>query len=626
MPSAPSSTDTASILPAFDARAFVAALTEAPGVYRMLDRQGRVLYVGKAKNLKRRVGSYFQKNDQSPRIRLMLQQVANIEISVTRSEMEALILENTLIKKLAPRYNILFRDDKSYPYICLSGDEFPRLTFHRGAFDGRSRYFGPFPDGRAVRATLQLLQRSFRLRTCENAVFAHRSRPCLLHQIALCKAPCVGLVSREDYAADVRLAELMLRGRHSEVIENLSAQMQQEAAALRFEAAAVLRDRIRALQVVLQKQYVSSTGEENADVIGLTFEGGEVCVNLLMVRGGLHLGDRAFFPQLSASGAGEQGESPGEGSEIGEVLAAFLAQHYAEQPVPARIVLPCPSEEDWLLAFGEQQVACGLPRNELERGWLEMASKGAAVALASRRQLRQRRTDRLLALTEALALSELPSRIECFDISHTMGEGTVASCVVCLDGAMAKREYRRFNIENVTAGDDYGALRQALIRRYGKVASGEAPAPQLILIDGGKGQHAVAREVLAELGLEHLPSIGIAKGEERKAGCETLWPHLPGIASREPLQWSADDPAFLLVQEIRDEAHRFAVAGHRSRRAKARLGSRLDDIEGVGPARRRHLLAFFGGLSGVAEATIDDLCRAPGIHRQLAEKIYRYFH
>jgi len=607
--------------PPFDARAFIATLTEEPGVYRMLDGEGRVLYVGKAKNLRRRVGSYFQKSDHGPRIRLMLRQVAAIEVTVTRSEAEALILENTLIKKLAPRYNILFRDDKSYPYICLSGDEFPRLAFHRGAFDGRSRYFGPFPDGRAVRTTLQLLQRSFRLRTCENAVFAQRSRPCLLHQIGLCKAPCVGLVTREEYGEDVRLAELLLRGRHSEVIGHLSAEMQRAAEALRFEQAAQLRDRLRALQSVLQKQYVSSTGEEDADILGLASEGNEVCVNLLMVRGGLHLGDRAYFPQAPLAGD-EEGRFDG----YAEVLGAFLAQHYADRPVPPRVIVGHPLEEDGLLVFGEQRVHCSPPHNELERGWLGMADKGARIALASHRSLRLRGGERLLTLAAALGLESPPKRIECFDISHTMGEGTVASCVVCIDGTMSRRDYRRFNIDNVTAGDDYGALRQALTRRYARVASGEAPAPQLVLIDGGSGQHAVARAVLAELGLEHIPSIGIAKGESRKPGRETLYPHLPGRASGEPLQWAADDPAFLLLQQIRDEAHRFAVAGHRARRAKARLGSCLDDIEGIGPARRRQLLAFFGGSEGVAAATVEDLCRVPGINRHLAERIHRHFH
>ncbi len=593
--------------PSFDSKAFLATLTESPGVYRMLDGEAKVLYVGKAKNLKKRVSSYFQKTGQSPRIALMLQQVADVGITATRSEAEALILENTLIKKLVPKYNILFRDDKSYPYICLTGHEFPRLAYHRGGFDRKSRYFGPFPSGLAARQSIELIQKTFLLRTCEDAVFAHRSRPCLMHQIGRCKAPCVGLLPREEYVRDVRLAELFLRGRQSEVIDGLTERMQAAAEALQFEEAARLRDQVRALQAVLHRQYVSSTGEEDADILAIIAEGGEVCVNLAMVRGGLHLGDRANFPARDAEG----------GIDAAEALAAFIDQHYLEHPVPRRIIVGVDLAEE-----GAVKAVISLPKNEKERAWLAMAGKNAQLAMIARRQSKNRAGSRLAALQEALDLAEPPARIECFDVSHTMGEGTVASCVVCVDGAMKKSDYRRFNIAGVTPGDDYAAMRQALTRRYEKVATGEAVAPDLILIDGGKGQHRIAREVFDELGLGHLVSAGIAKGEERRAGMETLFVHGRG----EPLQLAPDHTGFHLIQEIRDEAHRFAIAGHRARRARARGRSRLEDVPGIGPARRRSLLAHFGGLDGVMAATVDDLCRADGISRKMAQTIFDHLH
>jgi excinuclease ABC subunit C len=595
----------------FDAKTFLATLTESPGVYRMLDREGLVLYVGKAKNLRKRVGSYFQKTGHSPRIVLMLQQVAKVDITATRSEAEALILENTLIKKLAPKYNILFRDDKSYPYICLSGHEFPRLAFHRGAFDLKSRYFGPFPSGGAVRESIELLQRTFLLRTCEDGVFAHRSRPCLMHQIKRCKAPCVGFISADDYARDARLAELFLRGRQSEVIDGLTERMQAAAEAYQFEEAAALRDQIRALQAVLHRQYVSSSGDEDVDILAVAAVHSELCVNLAMVRGGLHLGDRAFFPTHAEGGD----------VDLAEGLAAFIGQHYLDHPPPPRLVVAMDITED-CAAFEGKTVAVSLPKNEMERAWLAMATKNAELAIESRRHSKARAGGRLLALQEVLDLAEPPNRIECFDISHTMGEGTVASCVVCVEGAMKKGDYRRFNIAGIEPGDDYAAMRQVLTRRYEKVAAGEAVAPDLILIDGGKGQHRVAREVLTDLGLGHLLSIGIAKGEERKPGLETLFVH----DRSEPLQLAPDHTGFHLIQEVRDEAHRFAIAGHRARRAKARGRSKLEDVPGIGAARRRSLLAHFGGLDGVMAATVEDLCRADGISRRLAEAIHQHLH
>lgn len=584
----------------FDAVGFLATLTDAPGVYRMLATDGAVLYVGKAKNLKRRVSSYFQKTGQSPRILLMLLQVAQVETTVTRSEAEALILENTLIKRLAPKYNILFRDDKSYPYIALSGGKFPRLFYHRGGFEKKSHYFGPFPNGLAARETIQLIQKTFLLRTCEESVFAHRSRPCLMHQIKRCKAPCIGLISVSDYGADVRLAELFLRGKHLEVIERLTIDMASAAGQLQFEKAAALRDQIRALQAVLHRQYVSSTRESDVDIVAAVVEHGDLCINLAMVRGGLHLGDRAYFPQH----AGDADATDG--------IAAFLDQHYAEQPAPSRILVhPFPTID----IADDLHIAA--PRSEQERAWMEMAAANASLAAKARRQQRGRVGGRLEALREALAIPESPKRIECFDISHTMGEGTVASCVVCVDGAMKKSDYRRFNIEGITPGDDYAAMRQVLTRRYERVANDEAEAPDLVLIDGGKGQHGVAREVFADLGLNHLLSVGIAKGEERRPGLETLFVY----GRDEPLQLAMDHAGFHLIQEIRDEAHRFAIVGHRARRARTRSRSTLEDVPGIGPERRRRLLANFGGLDGVRNATVADLCRVQGISKSLAQSI-----
>ena len=596
----------------FDVKQFLATLPEDPGVYRMIAASGDVLYVGKAKNLRKRVSSYFQKTAQSPRITLMLTQVAQVDITATRSEAEALILENTLIKRLAPKYNILFRDDKSYPYIMLSGDDFPRLAFHRGSFDKKSRYFGPYPNSIAVRESIQLLQKTFLLRTCENAVYAHRSRPCLLHQIKRCKAPCVGLVTQDEYHADVRLAELFLKGRHSEVVARLSEAMQAAAEALNFEQAAALRDQVRALQAVLHRQYVSSTGEEDVDILAAVAEAGGVCVNLAMVRGGLHLGDRSHFPKSAAP------------CEAAEGLAAFVEQHYLDHPPPARLILSHELAELPVTVFeaAGRKVVAGLPKNEMERAWLAMAENNARISIEARRHAANGARQRQDALAAALALSDPPARIECFDISHTQGEGTVASCVVCVDGAMKHSEYRRFNIAGITPGDDYAAMRQALTRRYEKVAAGEAIAPDLILIDGGKGQFSVAREVLAELGLEHLTTVGVAKGEARKAGLESL---IVGVGA-EPVILRPDSPALHLIQEIRDEAHRFAIMGHRARRAKARGRSALEDVPGVGPTRRRKLLAHFGGLAGVAAATVEDLCRVEGISRTLAETIHREMH
>ena len=596
----------------FDARQLLSTLPDDPGVYRMHNVEGDVLYVGKARNLKKRVSSYFQKTAHSPRIALMLQQVARVEITATRSEAEALILENTLIKRLSPKYNILFRDDKSYPYIKLSADPFPRLGFHRGVLDRKSHYFGPYPNSGAVRESLQLLQKTFLLRTCENAVFNHRSRPCLLHQIKRCKAPCVGLISANDYAADVRLAELFLRGQHGEVISTLSSAMRLASEKLQFEEAAELRDQVRSLQAILHRQYVSSTGHEDADILAALSSSGGFCVNLAMVRGGLHLGDRAHFAQ----GAGD--------FDVAEGLLAFIEQHYLIHASPANLILGVDVITACNTVFKNagKKVTARLPHNERERAWLEMAENNARLAIEARSLTKTGAQARLEALRETLDLDDLPARVECFDISHTQGEGTVASCVVCVDGEMKKSDYRRFNIAGIQPGDDYAAMRQALTRRYEKVAAGEALAPDVILIDGGKGQLGVAREVLAELGLEHLTSVGVAKGEGRRPGLETL---LMGKIA-EPVSLPSNHPALHLIQEIRDEAHRFAIMGHRAKRAKTRGRSTLEDVSGIGPMRRRTLLAHFGGLQGVIAATVDDLCRVKGISRSLAELIHNELH
>ena len=601
----------------FDAKALLATLPELPGVYRMLDAGDNVLYVGKAKSLKKRVASYFRDSHPSPRIALMVAQIARVETTVTRSEAEALLLENNLIKRLAPRYNILFRDDKSYPYIVLTRDEFPRLGFHRGGTDRRADYFGPYPSSLAVRDSLYLLQKMFRLRTCENSVFSNRSRPCLLYQIKRCSGPCVGLIAPEAYAQDVQMASMFLQGRQQEVIGRLTAAMEQAAEQLAFELAAVYRDQIQSLRHVQEKQYVESGKGEDVDILAAVEEGGMLCVNLAMVRGGRHLGDKAQFPSNAAD------------SSPDEALAAFMHQHYSSHPIPARIYLnrPLPDHEvaDALSELAGRQVPVVEPRLTMQRVWVEMAEQNARLAIAARRTTLSLQGKRLEALIEALGLENdagQEARIECFDISHTQGESPVASCVVYQGDGMRKSEYRRFNIQDIQPGDDYAAIRQAVLRRYEKVASGEGVAPTLILIDGGKGQVSSAAAALDELGLSHLPMLGVAKGEARKPGLETLiFPD-----GREPLQLPPEHPALHLIQEVRDEAHRFAVSGHRAQRGKTRKTSRLEEIGGIGPKRRKALISHFGGLQGIAGAGVDQLSAVPGISRELAEKIYAALH
>ncbi len=598
----------------FDSKAFLKNLSNLPGVYRMLGADGEVLYVGKARDLKKRVSSYFQKGDLSPRIRLMLSQIKQIETTVTRSESEALLLENNLIKALSPRYNILFRDDKSYPYVMLSGHRFPRLGFYRGALDKKNRYFGPFPNAWAVRESIQLLQKVFRVRTCEDSVFNNRSRPCLLHQIKRCTAPCVGLVSADDYQNDVKNAALFLEGKESEVLCTLSGKMQAAAASMQYEQAALYRDQIQSLSKIRETQFVSSGSRLDADVVACVSDGGVVCVNLVMIRGGRHLGDKSFFPQNADDG------------DAAAALEAFLSQHYLNRAAPGLIIVSEPVVgEELEVLLGEQaghRVRINAHPSGERRVWLQMALENARLAVAQRLNQQVAQEARLQGLQEALGLPATVRRIECFDVSHTMGEATVASCVVYDHGAMQNGEYRRYNVTGVTPGDDYGAMRQVLSRRYGKIASEEGKMPDLILIDGGKGQLGVAMEVLTDLGLADVYLVGVAKGEERRPGLEQLV-----FPDREnPLQLPKDHSGLHLIQQIRDEAHRFAITGHRAKRGKARTSSSLEQIGGVGAKRRQKLLARFGGLRGVQSASIDELSQVEGISRKLAEKIYQELH
>jgi excinuclease ABC subunit C len=594
-------------------KAFLASLPTRPGVYRMIDAAGAVLYVGKAKDLKKRVCSYFQKTDQSPRIRLMLKSVARIDTTVTRTEAEALLLENNLIKGLKPRFNILFRDDKSYPYLVLSGHRFPRLAYFRGTPKKSDQAFGPYPNAYAVRESIHLLQKVFQLRTCEDTVFGNRSRPCLLHQIKRCTAPCVNLVTPEAYARDVAEAAQLLHGEASALTEYITKQMNAAAAALDFETAALLRDRLRMLATLREKQFVDTTGgEADADVVAAAAAGGVIAVNLTMIRGGRHLGDRSFFPQH------------GEGVTPAEALEAFIEQHYLEHPVPARILVSEAIETDALEALLTEQagrkVAIQHRVTGERRVWIGMAQANARLSAERRSADRANQSQRLAALRDTLDLPAL-NRIECFDISHTMGEATIASCVVYEGDDLKKSDYRRYNIGGITPGDDYAAMHAALVKRFHRSVEENGVLPDLLLIDGGKGQVAMAVEAMAELGLVDVPLLGVAKGEARKPGLETLI-----FADGRELKLAKDHPGFHLIQQIRDEAHRFAITGHRAKRGKARVQSTLEDIAGIGPKRRKQLLEHFGGLQGVRDAGVDALASVNGISRELAETIYSALH
>lgn len=598
----------------FDPKPILKTLPNLPGVYRMINAQDEVIYVGKAKDLKKRVSSYFLKNLPSPRTRMMVSNIVSIETTVTRSEAEALLLENNLIKSFMPRYNVLFRDDKSYPYIALTGDEFPRLAFHRGTQRKGNSYFGPFPNSVAVRESIQLLQKVFRLRTCENTVFANRSRPCLLYQIERCTAPCVGYISPEDYRHDVGHASMFLQGREQQVMDELSEKMMSAAEEQEFEMAAMYRDRMQSLRQVQARQFVSDFNVSDADVIAVVELQGQHCVNLVMIRGGRQLGDKSFFPRNA------------DGADLETTLVAFLEQHYVSQAMPPLIIVNLVIETAALEEVFSEQAGRKIRINTNaigdKRVWLKMAQTNAELALQQRATQQANQQDRLIALREALDLADSTERIECFDISHTMGEATVASCVVFDRGAMQNSEYRRYNITGITPGDDYAAMRDALTRRYRKVAAGEGKLPDLVFIDGGKGQLGIAVEVMREVGLPDILLVGIAKGEERKPGLEQLF-----FPEREtPVSLGKDNPGLHLLQQIRDEAHRFAITGHRARRGKARMHSSLEDISGIGAKRRKSLLMRFGGLEGVKNASVDELIQVEGISQMLAEKIYQELH
>ena len=635
----------------------VAALPGLPGVYRYYDAGGNVLYVGKARHLKKRVSSYFARDHGGTRIGHMVSKIARLETTVVRSEAEALILENNLIKQLAPKYNILFRDDKSYPYLKITGtghaqdsadgpprpQAYARMAYYRGATDTRHRYFGPDPGAWAVKETIQLMQKVFRLRTCEDTVFANRTRPCLLYQIKRCTGPCVRLISAEDYAADVAHAEQFLRGETQNLLHRLEQRMMAHASDLEFEQAADIRNQIAALSRVLHQQAVEVGGDADVDILAVKVQGGRACVNLAMVRGGRHLGDRAYFPSHveDAHAIATERDDDELPTVEAQVLDAFIAQHYLQVPAPAQLITSEPVSKSLLQALSDKEevkiTATHAPRGQ-RRVWLEMAQQNAALQLARLLAEEGSQQARTRALAEALDLpvENLDDlRIECFDISHTAGEATQASCVVFQGHRMVSGEYRRYKIEGITGGDDYAAMRQVLERRYGKIAEalheqGDAEAltraarmPDLVLVDGGKGQVAMAREVFEKLGLNLSLIVGVEKGEGRKVGLEEL----VFADGREKVYLGHDSAALMLVAQIRDEAHRFAITGMRAQRAKVRVGgSRIEEIPGVGPRKRARLLQRFGGVRGVEAASVQDLMTVDGISRALAEEIYRALH
>jgi excinuclease ABC subunit C len=599
---------------AFDGKAFVHTLTTSPGVYRMFGDGDALLYVGKASNLKKRVGSYFLKPQLEPRIASMVSQIARIEVTLTRTEGEALLLEAQLIKSLKPRYNIMLRDDKSYPYIFVSEDPFPRIVFHRGAKREKGRYFGPYPSAHAVRESLDLMQKLFKVRNCSNAFFRNRTRPCLQYQIGRCSAPCVALIDKDEYAEDVRHAVMFLEGRSTGVLDELAAAMDAASARQDYERAARLRDQVATLRSLQAHHYVRGASAD-MDVFACRVEEGIACVSVLFFRNGISLGSRDHFPKLSLDAAPE------------DVLAQFLAQYYLDQPVPAEVVCDRePADADALAEMLSTRRERGVALKWRVRGerarFVELAARNAEAALLARLSSRQTLHTRFEALRVLLRLDETPLRLECFDISHTMGEETVASCVVFGPEGPLKNHYRRFNIRGVTGGDDYAAMRQALERRFKPLARGEGEAPDVLLIDGGKGQVAQALDVLRELGLAGIEVVGVAKGPSRREGEETL---VLGDSGRE-LEPGPDSPALHLIDAVRDEAHRFAITGHRKRREKARERGVLEDVPGIGAARRAALLKAFGGHAGVVGAGVEELCRVRGINRDLAERIHAFLH
>lgn len=599
----------------FDIKAFLQNLTERPGVYQMINAAGDVIYVGKAKNLKRRVSSYFIKQKQEIKTRAMVEQVARIEVTVTDTESEALILEHTLIKRLSPRYNVLFRDDKSYPYLFVStGKKFPALSFHRGAKSRVGRYFGPFPNAGAVHQTLSALQKIFPVRQCADSVFNNRSRPCLQYQIKRCTAPCVGLISAEDYAKDVRHTLMFLEGKSFEVVDEIGSQMQAAAEDLEFEKAANLRDKISALRAIQSQHLINQPGSQDLDVIAVAEAGSQPGLVLMMYRSGVLWGSEQFFPKTQQT-------------ELTEVLAAFISQHYQTHPIPQQLLTNLkPSDQiwlqEWLADKKGSKVVIKQAVQATAKGLISLAITNVETALTQHLTQKSSQQARLNALQEVLGLPNPPSRMECFDISHTQGQETLGSCVVFVDGVPETSQYRKFNISGITPGDDYAAMNQVLTRRYQRLKKDEAVLPDLIVVDGGKGQLNQAIEVLKELDLDTIPLVSVAKGEGRKAGLEILFTpeNLEGI------DLEADEIALHLINYIRDEAHRFAITGHRARRQKTQTKSVLEEIEGVGPKTRKALLMHFGGLEQVKNAAATELAKAPGVSKKTAERIYDFFH
>lgn len=601
----------------FDSSAFLASCSGRPGVYRMFDADAKLLYVGKAKNLKKRLSSYFRKTGQAPKTAALVAKIAQVETTITANETEALLLEQTLIKQWRPPYNILLRDDKSYPYVFLSSGDFPRLSIHRGAKKEPGRYFGPYPSAGAIRESLSLLQKAFFVRQCEDSYYRNRTRPCLQYQIKRCKAPCVNLVEPAEYAEDVRHSVMFLEGRSNALAEELSKNMEKAAMALDFERAAEIRDQIGILRRVQDQQSMEG-GSGNVDIVSAVVSPGGACVHLISVRGGRVLGSKNFFPQVAIE------------ESVAEVLQAFLEQYYLgsmERDLPAELIVNTVHEDfDTLIDALRELRSVEMVITHRVRGtrarWQQLALTNAEQALGARLASRQHLSARFQSLADALELDEPPTRLECFDISHSSGEATVASCVVFGPEGALKSDYRRYNIEGVTAGDDYAAMHQALSRRFRKAAEGEGKLPDILLVDGGKGQLNMARDVLQELAVPDLILLGVAKGVTRKPGFETLY--LNDAAHEFTLP--GDSPALHLIQQVRDEAHRFAITGHRARRGKARTTSTLENVPGIGPKRRRELLKHFGGLQELCRASLDEIAKAPGISKKLAESIYATLH
>ena len=585
-----------------------------PGIYRMINDKNEIIYIGKAKDIKKRVTSYFGKNHASPRTKMMVSNINSIEFTVTNTEAEALILENNLIRNHMPRYNVIFRDDKSYPYLKISGDQYPRISFHRGAQKKDQNYFGPFPNSPAVRDSIKLLQKVFLLRTCENSVFKNRSRPCMEHQIQRCSAPCVNLISEEDYKEDIDQAMMFLNGKDTKVISSLSEKMNIFSENNEFERAAVFRDRIQSLRQVRLKQFVSDFSENDADIIAIEEKEGVFCVNLVMIRNSKHLGDKSFFPKGIADNSDNN------------ILEIFIAQYYDEKSPPPIVIIEKKVNKGLLEKFFElksyKKIKIITRLTNEKRMWMEMAKKNALIAIGQKSNETLSFKNKIEAFTKLLNISSNKNRIECFDVSHMMGEGTVASCVVFDKNGIQKKDYRRYNIKNNKPGDDYAAMQEVLERRYKKIVDTDGIKPDVVLIDGGKGQLGIAIKIMEQLNLNDIVLVGVTKGEKRKSGAETLH-----IANGEILEnIDVNNMGFQLIIQIRDEAHRFAITGHRARRKKTRFTSSLEEIEGIGQTKRRNLLVYFGGIQGIKEADIRELLLVEGINVKLAEIIYNHFH